>query len=175
MESMPLSLKVLLGFLHQAIAGMGEPRKASNATLYSLRDPILGAFCAFFIQCESFLEHQRQMQSRQGKNNAQTLFGVIEIPSTPQMRNILDKLLAQQLFVVFTWVYQALQKGGYLTPFHCLDNHLLVTLDGTQYYSSSKLHCEKCSSRTHKTGAVTYSHVRLYLSLLLQGTLRSFP
>lgn len=59
MESLPLSLKVLLGFLHQAIAGMGEPRKASNATRYSLRDPILGAFSAFFMQCESFLEHQR--------------------------------------------------------------------------------------------------------------------
>jgi hypothetical protein len=169
MESIPLSLKVLLGFLHQAIAGIGEPRKASNATLYSLRDPILGAFCTFFMQCESFLEHQRQMQSRQGKNNAQTLFGVIEIPSTPQIRNILDKLSAQQLFVVFTWVYQALQKGGYLNPFQCLNNHLLITLDGTQYYSSSKLHCEKCSSRTHKTGAVTYSHSAIVPVIVAPG------
>jgi len=158
MESLPLSLKVLLGFLYQAISGMGEPRKASNATRYRLRDPILGAFSAFFMQCESFLEHQRQMQSRQGKNNAQTLFGVIEIPSTPQIRNILDKISAEKLFVVFTWVYQALQKGGYLKPFQSLENHLLVTLDGTQYYRSSTLHCKKCSSRTHKTGAVTYSH-----------------
>lgn len=113
MEPMPLSLRVLLGFLHQAIAQMSEPRKASNATRYSLADPILGAFSAFFMQCESFLEHQRQMQSRQGKNNAQTLFGVIKIPSTPQIRNILDKVSAQTLFGVFTGVYQALQKGGY--------------------------------------------------------------
>jgi hypothetical protein len=43
-----LSLKVLLGFLYQAIAGMGEPRKASNATRYSLKDPILGAFSEFY-------------------------------------------------------------------------------------------------------------------------------
>jgi hypothetical protein len=158
MESMPLNLKVLLGFLYQAISGMEEPRKASNATRYSLKDPILGAFSAFFMQCESFLEHQRQMHSRQGKNNAQTLFGVIEIPSTPQMRNILDQISAQKLFVVFTVVYQSLHKGGYLKPFQCLDNHLLVALDGTQYYHSSKLHCQKCSSRTHQSGAVSYAH-----------------
>jgi hypothetical protein len=77
-----LSLKVLLGFLYQGICGIEEPRKASNATRYSLRDPILGALSAFFMQCESFLEHQRQMQSRQGKNNAQTLFGVTDVLKT---------------------------------------------------------------------------------------------
>jgi hypothetical protein len=103
--------------------------------------------------------HQKpNPQSRQGKNNAQTLLGVIKIPSTPQIRNILDKISAQTLFVVFAWVYQALQKGGYLKPFQSLENHLLVTLDGTQYYSSSTLHCQKCSIRTHNTGAVTYFH-----------------
>jgi hypothetical protein len=69
METLPLSLKVLLGFLHQAITGIEEPRKASNATRYSIKDPILGAFSVFFMQCESFLEHQRQKNSRQGKNN----------------------------------------------------------------------------------------------------------
>jgi hypothetical protein len=77
MKSLPLSLKVLLGFLHQAIALIEEPRKTSNATRYSIKDRILEAFSVFFMQCESFLEHQRQMNSRQGKNNAQTLFGVI--------------------------------------------------------------------------------------------------
>jgi hypothetical protein len=62
------------------------------------------------MKCESFLEYQRQMNSRQGKNNAQTFFGVLQIPSTPQIRNILDKISAQKLLVMFTWVYQAL--GG---------------------------------------------------------------
>lgn len=163
MESLPLSFKVLLGFLHQTIAAMADPRAASNATRYSLKDPILGAFSAFFMQCESFLEHQRQMQSRQGKNNAQSLFGLLNIPSIPQIRNILDQISAHQLFGVFTQVYQALHKGGYLQSFQCLGEHLLVALDGTQYYSSSTLHCQKCSSRTHKNGTVTYFMAQLCL------------
>ena len=71
------------------------------------------------MQCESFLEHQRQMQSRRGKDNAQTLFGLIQLPTMPQIRNILDKVAAKQLYPMFEWVYQVLQGGGYLKPCQC--------------------------------------------------------
>ena len=57
-------------------------------------------FSVFFMQCESFLEHQRQMQSRQGQDNAQTLFGLVPVPTMLQIRNILDKVMAQELFAV---------------------------------------------------------------------------
>ncbi|WP_221633291.1 hypothetical protein [Microcystis aeruginosa] len=46
------------------------------------------------------MEHQRQMHSRCGQDNAQSLFGLTRIPTTPQIRNILDKLAAQGLFQV---------------------------------------------------------------------------
>jgi hypothetical protein len=34
----------------------------------------------------------------------------------------------------------------------------LVALDGTQYFDSQTIHCECCSSRTHKNGTITYFH-----------------
>lgn len=37
-----------------------------------MSDAILAASSVVFVQCESFLEHQRQMQRCQGKDNAQT-------------------------------------------------------------------------------------------------------
>ncbi|MBN3893961.1 MAG: hypothetical protein HWQ41_01235 [Nostoc sp. NOS(2021)] len=149
---MTLSFAVLLGFLHRAIAQMNDPRQASNATRYSLKDTVLGAFSVFFMQCESFLEHQRQMYSRCGKDNAQRLFDLTLIPTTPQIRNILDAIAGQELFEVFTWIYQGLHQRGYLKPYQCLGGYLLVTLDGTQYFSSQKINCPHCSSRTHKNG-----------------------
>ena len=112
MEPMPLSFGVLLGLLHQVIGQVKDPRLASNGTRYSLKDAVLGAFSVFFMQCESFLEHQRQRQSRQGKDNAQSLFGLEQIPTMLQSRNLLDKVVAQALFAVFGWIYQALQRGG---------------------------------------------------------------
>lgn len=82
-----LSFGVLLAYLHQSITGIEDPRQASNGTRYRLSDAILAAFSVFFMQCESFLEHQRQMQSRRGKDNAQTLFGLGQIPTMPQIRH----------------------------------------------------------------------------------------
>ena len=158
MEPTTLNFEILLGLLDRGIAQIKDPRQASNATRYSLKDTVLATFSVFFMQCESFLEHQRQRHSRHGRDNAQTLFGLEQIPTCPQIRNILDEVAAAGLFQVFTWVYQALVGGGYLKPYQCLGGDLLVALDGTQYFSSQKIHCRHCSSRSHKNGTVTYFH-----------------
>lgn len=126
MKAMALSFGVLLGFIHRAIAEMKDPRQVSNATRYSLKDTVVGTFAVFFMQCEWFLEHQRQMHSRCGKDNAQSLFGLTQIPTTPQIRNILDDISVEGLFQVFTWIYQALHRGGYLKPYQCLGGHLCL-------------------------------------------------
>ena len=79
MEGSPLSFELLLSYLHREVALLEEPRDESNAKRYSLGDIVLSAFAMFYMQCPSFLEHQRQMQSRQGKNNASRAPRKIEI------------------------------------------------------------------------------------------------
>lgn len=114
MEPITLSFGVLLGFLECAIAQMKDPRRASNASRSSLKDSVLAAFSVLLMQCESVLEHQRQMQSRCGKDNAQSLFGLGQIPTSAQICNILDGVATPGLFAVFTRVYQSLLQGGHL-------------------------------------------------------------
>ena len=158
METLPLSFAVLLNYLCVAVQQIADPRKSSNATRYKLGDVILSAFSVFFMQSESFLEHQRQMQSRRGKDFAQSLFGIAESPSSAQIRNLLDGVAAVGLFEVFFQVYAALMRGGHLQPYQQWNCCLLVALDGTEYFKSQKIHCECCSSRTHKNGSITYFH-----------------
>ena len=158
MENLPLSFGGLLNFLHQSIGQMADPRQPSNATRYTLKDVFLSAFSLFFMQCESFLEHQRQMHSRRGADNAQTLFGLDKIPTVPQIRNILDRIAADSLFGVFGQVYQALQKAGFLNAYQCLGGDLLIALDGTRYFCSHTIHCSQCSSCQHKNGQTSYFH-----------------
>jgi hypothetical protein len=53
-----------------------------------------------------------------------------------------------------------------------LDGNLLVALDGTQYYSSEKISCPCCSSRTSKQGKITYQirrKVKLAKDLVYQA------
>ena len=56
------------------------------------------------------------------------------------------------------WFTIACAADGHLKAYQCLGGHLLVALDGTEYFSSQKLCCQNCSSRTHKNGTVTYFH-----------------
>ena len=75
MEEQRLSFEVMLSYLHRVLEGVEDPRQRSNAQRYSLRDLVLGAFSVFYMQCPSFLEHQRQMQSRQGHNRTFSRLG----------------------------------------------------------------------------------------------------
>ena len=153
-----LGFDSLLATLNHSIGEMADPRQPSNATSYSLQDSVLGAFSAFFMQSTSFLEYQRHLHSRHGQDNAQSLFGLEKIPSVEQIRNILDRLAAGGLSSVFTSIYHRLDQQGYLRQFEGVGKHLLVALDGTEYYSSQKVSCPCCSTRTSRNGEVTYSH-----------------
>lgn len=166
---MTLSFDSLVGTLSATIEALSDPRKPSNATRYSLRDVVLGGFSCFFMQNESFLEYQRQLDSRQGRNNAESLFGLEQIPSVEQIRNILDEIAAANLFCVFDVVYARLQEQGYLRSFECLEQNLLVALDGTDYHSSQKIHCPFCSTQLSRNGEITYRHKALLPVIVAPG------
>lgn len=168
MEPMPLSFGALIAYLSRAIGQMSDPRQASNATKYSLKDAVLAAFSVFFMQRESFLDYQRHQQSHHGNSNAQSLFGMMTVPTVPQIRNILDGIPATALSGVFQNVYQALQREGHLKPFQALGG-LLIALDGTQYFDSHKLSCEQCFRRLHKNGTFTYSHSAILPVIVAPG------
>lgn len=156
-----LNITTLMGYLHGAVNKIADHRKPSPNTQYSVFDAVLCAFGVFFFQCSSFLEYQKQLNSKKGRDNAQTLFGVVKIPTDAQIRNILDKINPNMLFEIFISIYQMLKSKGFLKQYEVLDGQLLVPLDGTEYFSSKCLHCEKCSHKTHKDGSTTYYHTAI--------------
>jgi len=48
-----------------------------------------------------------------------------------------------------------------LDPFRVLDDQLLVSLDGTQYFSSQALHCQNCLTRQLSNGHTLYYHTAI--------------
>ena len=161
MQPTILVFSVFLDFLQEEIKKIKDPRSKSNATKFKIDEAMLSAFSMFFMQSQSFLEYQRQLQSRSGKDNVQSIFGVEKIPCDPQIRNILDLIRANSLNVVFERIYQFLQNGKHLQRYERLEKNLLICLDGTEYHSSSKISCECCSTRNHRNGKVTYSHTAI--------------
>jgi len=45
-----------------------------------------------------------------------------------------------------------IEEGKLLDKFRSYEDQLLVLLDGTEYFSSKKIHCENCSQRELQDG-----------------------
>ena len=82
-----------------------------------MADAALGAFAVFFMQSPSFLAHQRDMQRTKGHNNAQSLFGLEQVPSDPQIRNLLDPIAPRASGAAFWRVFEHLRVGDYLKAY----------------------------------------------------------
>ena len=164
-----LNFSLLLCWLHQLIDQIDDPRQPSNGTKFSLRDLMLGAFAVFYIQSPSFLDYQRQVRSRHGHDNAQALFGLEDLPTSNQIKNVLDQIAVSLLFPIFERIYVDLLRRGHLEQYKVLNGQLLVSLDGSEYFSSKQLHCEHCSTKKHRDGSVTYSHSAVLPVLVAPG------
>jgi hypothetical protein len=147
----------MVKFFRDTINCFPDVRTGSNKT-YSIEDAALAAFSIFFTQNPSFLAFQNAMQKKKGKNNAQSLFGVLNIPCDNQIRNLLDEVAPGYVSPVFSYIFNGLNNAGHLDIFRSYNGNLLIALDGTQYFSSKSIHCENCNQKHHKNGTTTYSH-----------------
>ncbi len=142
--------------LKASLGKIPEHRTGKN-WIYALEDAGLAAFSVFFMQSPSFLAHQRDMQRRKGQNNTEGIFGVERIPSDGQIRNLLDTVDPAQLREPFWAIYEGLKEEGDLEDYQGVGDTQLISLDGTQYFSSQKLHCDNCRV-TVRDEEVHYSH-----------------
>ena len=157
----PLSFDDLQSILHQRIDQLPDHRKEGPNTQYRIRDAAIGAFGIFFTQSPSFLDYQRTLQQNKGQNNAHTLLGVEQIPCDNQVRTLLDPITPSYLDPVFVEVFERLEQHRMLTHFRTLGGHLLVALDGTNYFSSQVIHCPNCLTRQLSNGQTLYYHAAI--------------
>src|SRR2546428_3651169 len=83
-----LTLEAMVDFLATTFRVLEDPRAADQLT-YPLHDTLLSGFALMFFQPPSLLQFQRAMQQKRRRCNLQTIFGVHEVPSDTQMREIL--------------------------------------------------------------------------------------
>ena len=170
----PDTFSRLVEYLRSVVERFPDARTGGE-TVYTMADAALGAFAVFFTQSPSFLNFQRTLQVAKGCNNALSLFGITQIPSDNQIRNLLDPVPPSALSPVFAAVVDALHAGGQLAAYRSINDDLLVAMDGTQYFSSANIHCSQCTVTKHKNGTVTYSHSVLTPVIVAPGNARVIP
>ena len=163
-----LQFDELISSLRETVAQFPDRREGEN-TRYSMADFSLSAFSVFFMQCPSFLDFQRTIGRSKGRHNAASLFGVAEVPSDNQIRTMLDAVAPESLYGMFDAVVECLIENGTLEEFRSIGNDLLVTLDGTEYYRSERIHCRQCHVTHHSNGKVNYKHMLITPAIVKAG------
>jgi len=154
-----LSIGHIVNYFRQTWHTLPDKRDQDNNNLtYPVLDVALSAFSVFFMQSPSFLAHQRDMKRRKGKSNADTLFKIEHIPVAQEIRNYLDPVAPEHFHSSYYAILGQLRRSGYMQEFQGYGNTELIGIDGFVFHSSTKIHCEKCSTRRDSKGVVHYYH-----------------
>ena len=135
-----------------------EDLRQQGKTDYSLRDCYQAGLAMFFLQDPALLEFQRRFQKQIQRNNLSTVFGVADIPADTQFRDIIDDHDYRPLLDVFAEYFRRLQRSKQLEQYQFYNGTYLLPIDGSQYFTSEKIHCERCLSSTKKNSPRRYYH-----------------
>lgn len=146
-----------INFFRKKAKSFPDKRVERDNATYKMEDIALSSFSVFYMQSPSFLQYQTNMESKEGKSNAQSLFGLNKIPTDNHIRNIMDGVEAIKLKPMYDKLLREVKDAEILDSYRYMGRFYPVALDGTQYYSSKKICCKKCLTRKYGE-SVTYSH-----------------
>ena len=69
----------------------------------------------------------------------------------------------------------SLQRGKVLDQWNFLKDYKLISLDGTEFFSSKTVHCESCCQKQHKDGSIRYHHQMVVGSIVNPYEKQVFP
>lgn len=169
-----MALESLIAGLRALCATLPDRRRGDNS-IYAMSDIGMAAFATFFMQSPSFLAQQTALQRGRGTSNCQTLFAMDKIPTDNHIRSMLDAVPPATLLPMFGATLAALQKGNGLGAFLRLGGHVLIALDGTEYFCSQKLSCPNCCSRARANGRTEHFHAMVSAAMVAPGHDRVLP
>jgi hypothetical protein len=132
----------------------------------SLVDCLLSGLAIFSLKYPSRLQFDNSSRETAIAHNLKTLYGIKNIPYDTYLRERLDELPASELQRPFITLIQTAQRGKVLEQFTYFENYYRLSIDGTGYFSSSKIHCQQCGEKHHRNGNITYYHPMLGATLV---------
>lgn len=147
-----LNADALFKALHDDFSNVSDFRQGVSDI--SMADALMSAFAMFSLKDPSLLAFDERRGTDQ---NLRTIYNIEKVPCDTQMREILDPVDPEQLRAAFKGPIRQLQRGKILEGMVFFEGCYLLSLDGTGFFSSKKLHSEICLEKENsKTGKVTY-------------------
>ena len=152
-------IDTLIQDLYKEFSHIADHRSSLNRQI-SLANVLMSGFAMFSLKDSSLLEYIKQYKVRQ--SNLKAVYGLTQCPSDTAMRQVLDEIPPHELQSLAGDYLRILDKEGHLKAFElrgeALEGHLLIPIDGTQYFSSKKVGCSCCLTKVHRDGTMTHHH-----------------
>lgn len=152
-----------------------EDKRQKGKVRHSMHDCLMSGFAMMYFQDPSLLQFQRRLEEEIHNNNLKTIFGVQSIPKDTQMRDVIDEIEGKELEPLFADYFRALQRGKHLEGYRVLGDYYLISMDGSGYFSSDKIHCPGCLRKESKSGKIIYAHQILQAALMRPGKREVIP
>ncbi len=176
-----LTLEAIVELLATTFGELEDPRAADQLT-YPLHDPLMSGFALMFFPHPSLLPFQRALQQKRRRCHLQTIFGVPEVPSDTQMREIRDGVEPEPLRALLPQLCEKVRRAGWgsrCTTTRPSGQHqgtyYTVALEGSEYCPSTKVQCPHCLRQPDAKGQVHYSHLGVGATLGQAGSHQGVP
>jgi hypothetical protein len=176
-----LTLEAMIDLLSATFRHIPDTRHPDRID-YSLHDTLMSGFAMLCFQHPRLLEFQRKMQQRRGRCNLETIFGVREVPSDTQMREILDGVPPELLRQLLPTLFAKVRRVGWAKEFTSTvpsgaqqGDYYTAMLDGSDYFHSTTIQCPGCLQRTDANGQVHCRHTVVSATLVKAGSHRVLP
>lgn len=162
-----LSFSALRKLISGRVNKFEDTRQKSKVD-YSLHDCCQSAFAMMFFQDPSINAFQQRLQDIKQLNNLKTMFNVSAIPRSTQLRSAIDNIPSTEIELLFEDLFLPLQRGKQMEQYKFINGKYLLALDGVQYFSSDKISCNCCLTKT-KNEETTYYHQVVAATIICPG------
>jgi hypothetical protein len=154
-----LSAKGLLGLVREEFKKINYPRVLAKRTTkpIELVDCLMSGLAIFSLKFPSLLQFEEQ--SKHGgliKRNLRTLYQIEKVPSDTYLRERLDEINPREIRKAFKKVFANVQRGKALEAYRYLDDHYLMPMDMTGFFSSPNIHCQSCCIKQHNRAKLVF-------------------
>jgi len=150
-----------------------EDHRSPVNTKISLKDVLMSGFALFSLKDRSLLKFTKEYKTR--ASNLKSIYGIENLPSDTAMRQVLDKVESKNIQSILAKFINQLIQSNHLIDYEIFGGYLYIPIDGTTYFTSQKVHCEKCLQTHHQNQTITYHDKGLVATLVHPEQKEVFP
>lgn len=165
-------MEIVLGICRQGFEKIEALYPKAKQCQYRLCDLLTMALSIFVLKYPSMYQYLHEInreakgelavpataQRQRAWSNIETLFGVKGRPTDATIRRRLDEIKTIDMAEIFRLLGAWMQQQSFWPKLQTPQGNVLLALDGTGIFSSSKISCKRCGKKQHRDGKQTYYH-----------------